>query len=81
MEYNVGDIVEYKYLPGVELTIIEIHSIPPTYISYKLSSGDTVFDSHITLLKAYQPVEAKEDTKSSIMLIILVVVLVLIMGL
>ncbi|MCK5641253.1 MAG: hypothetical protein KAJ19_10660 [Gammaproteobacteria bacterium] len=55
MEYNVGDIVEYKYLPGVELTIIEIHTIPPTYISYVLSNGVTVFDSHITLLKAYQP--------------------------
>ena len=55
MEYNVGDIVEYMYLPGVELTIIEIHTIPPTYISYVLSNGDTVFDSHITLIKAYQP--------------------------
>ena len=61
MEYNVGDIVEYKYLPGVELTIIEIHTIPPSYISYKLSSGDTVFDSQITLLKAYQP-ESKNNT-------------------
>ena len=70
MEYNVGDIVEYMYLPGVELTIIEIHTIPPTYISYKLSNGVTVFDSHITLIKAYQP-EAKNNIT---MLIVCVVI-------
>ena len=62
MEYNVGDIVAYMYLPGVELTIIGISHIPPTYTSYKLSSGDTVFDSHITLIKAYQPEDRNHTT-------------------
>lgn len=79
MGYNVGDIVEYMYFPGVELTVIEIHTIPPSYVSYKLSSGDTVFDSHLTLIKAYQP--EVENTKSSTMLIILVIVFAVIMGL
>ena len=58
MEYNVGDIVEYMYSPGVELTIIQIGRDP---IMCLLSNGEWVFDSQLTLIKTYQP-ESKNNT-------------------
>lgn len=70
MEYNVGDIVAYIYKPGIEFTIIDITDgirAPPMVV---LDDGTRVFDSQLTLIKAYQP----EDKNNTTMLIVCVVI-------
>lgn len=69
MEYNIGDIVEYMYKPGIEFTIIDITDgirAPPMVV---LDDGTRVFDSQLSLIEAYSPIS------SNILLIIFLVII------
>lgn len=75
MEYYIGDIVEYKNNPGVELEVIEIYESPRCYL---VSDGKILFDSHLILIKAYQP-EDKDSIISNTGIIILMGIVVLLL--